>query len=147
MLQKTESPKTGSVLLVIGGVFQALFAIMHVGMFFGISRDPALPAAMKPLLYIFNAAVLATVLFFAYASFFRRRELLETGLGRVTCLFIGAFYVQRALVDTMVNSVNTVFLGLLSLVAAFYLLAPFTPRRAVAGHTTEGVALGAASSK
>jgi len=117
-------------LLVTGGIFQALVAIMHVGMFFGISKDPALPAATKPLLYIFNSAVLATVLFFTYASFFRRRELIQTGLGRATCLFIGAFYVQRGLVDAVVNAVNPVFLGLLCLVAAFYFLAPFSDQSA-----------------
>ncbi len=147
MIEKTGSSKIGSILLFIGGVFQMLAVALHVVMFFGISRAPAseLTAAIKPLLYIFNAAVLAMVLFFAYVSFFRRKELIQTGLGRATCLFIAIFYIQRALVEVAVRGVVSPFLGLLCLVAAFYLLPPFTSH-AAGGHAIEGAALGETSS-
>jgi len=85
-----------------------LAAALHVAMFLGFSRASDLPAAIIPLLYLFNAAVLATVLFFAYVSFFRRGDLLRTGLGRATCLFIGLFYIQRGLVEVLVSGVNRV---------------------------------------
>jgi len=59
VIRKTGSPRIGSVLLLIGGVFQALVVALHVAMFLNISRAPVsdLPAAIKPLLHIFNAAV------------------------------------------------------------------------------------------
>jgi hypothetical membrane protein len=143
MLQKTGSPKVASILLLIGGVFQILAGALHVAMFFGISKAPAsdLPAAIKPLLHIFNAAVLVTVLFFAYVSFFRRKDLIQTALGRAICLFIGVFYMQRALVEVAVRGVALTSLGLLSLIAVLYFLAVFTPHRA-GSRAIEGAALG-----
>ncbi len=145
MLQRTGNIKIGSVLLLIGGVFQVLAAALHVVMFFGFARATDLPAAITPLLYIFNAAVLAVVLFFAYVSFFRRKELIQTGLGRVTCLFIGVFYLQRGLVEVAVVGVNPRSLGLLCLIAALYFLAPFTPQTA-GERANEGAVLGSISS-
>ena len=127
----------GRILLIVGGVAQALVVALHVAMFFGISSAPDIPDAMRPSLYIFNAAVLAMVIFFAYVSFFRRSELLQTGLGRATCLFIGGFYLQRGLVEVWVRGVDPVSFGLLCLIAALYLVAPLTPRPAARPATAE----------
>lgn len=145
MIEKTESSKLGSVLLLVGGVFQILAVAVHVFMFFGISKSPDMPGAIRPLLYIFNGAVLTVVLFFAYVSFFRRRELLQTALGRATCIFIGVFYLQRGLVEAVVSGVHPTSLSLFCLIAALYVLAPFTPH-AVEGRPTAGIALGSTSS-
>jgi hypothetical protein len=142
VIDKTGSAKIGPALLFIGGVFQALAVALHVVMFFGISKSPE---ATRPLLYIFNGAVLATVIFFAYVSFFRRRELIQTGLGRATCLFIGVFYLQRGLVEVVASGLNPASLSLLCLVAALYVIAPFTPHP-VGGVASQGVALDGASS-
>jgi len=148
VIQKTGSPKLGSILLLIGGVFQILVIALHVAMFFGIAKAPGadLPAVIKPLLHIFNAAVTAVVLFFAYVSLFRRRELVQTGLGRATCLFIGVFYLQRGLVEVVVRGVSPTSLSLLCLIAAFYFLAPFIPHPA-ANRTIEAAALEGTSAK
>jgi len=119
----------GRILLIVGGVFQALIVALHVWMFFNISSARDLPDAIKPLLHIFNAAVLATVIFCAYVSLFRRRELIETGLSRAICMFIGIFYLQRGLVEAVVRGVAPASLGVLCLIAALYLIAPFASRR------------------
>jgi len=71
--------------------------------------------------------------------------LIQTGLGRATCLFIGIFYIQRALVEVVVRGAVSPFLGVLCLVAAFYLLPLFTSH-AAGGHAIEGATLGETSS-
>ncbi len=52
-----------------------------------------------PSIELIHAAVLTAVLFFAYVSFFRRRELIETVFGRAVGWFIAVFYVQRGLTE------------------------------------------------
>jgi len=127
----------GRILLIVGGVFQVLIVALHVSMFFGISRAPDLPGDIRPLLHIFNAAVLTVVIFCAYVSFFQRRELIQTGLGRATCLFIGVFYLQRGLVEVVVRGIHPASLAPLCLIAALYFIAPFAPRHARGPETAE----------
>jgi hypothetical protein len=119
------------VLLVVGGVMQILAAAIHVAMFFGLSKAPQMPEGIKPLLYIFNAAVLTVVLFFTYVSLFRRRELIETPMGHAVCWFAALFYVQRGLMGALVHGPNPMDLGIMLAVAALYAIAatPAWPRR------------------
>ena len=107
-------------LLIAAGVVQVLVTVLHVGIFFGIASSTELTEANKVMAHIFNAAVTVTVAFFAYVSLFRRRELLATGLGRATCLFMGVFYLQRGLVEVVVRGFNPVSFGLLVAIAALY---------------------------
>ncbi len=85
------------ILLAVGGVMQVLIALLHVTMFRGIALS-RLPADFKVTAQIFNAAVLTTVLFFAYVSFFEVRSLTQRRFGRAVLLFVAIFYLQRALV-------------------------------------------------
>lgn len=77
------------VLLVIGGIVQVALAAVHVAMFFA-----PLPASAKPTAYALNGCVTVVPLFFAYLCFFRRRELVETAMGRVLCWSIVLFYAH-----------------------------------------------------
>ena len=108
------------ILLSIGGVVQVLLAGLHVFMFFGMERAKGIPSGLKPLLHIFNAAVLTVVLFFAYVSFFQRRALAETPLGRAVCWFIALFYLQRGLTELVVSGLNPIMLGAMLAIAALY---------------------------
>jgi hypothetical protein len=120
-------------LLIIGGIVQVLVVALHVTMFFSLARAKEIPVGLKPTLCIFNAAVLTTVLFFAYVSFFRRRELIETVFGRAVASFIAVFYVQRGLTEVLVNGVHPVSLGMMLAIAALYAVAAVpsrTPRAA-----------------
>jgi len=69
---------------------------------------------------------------------------MQPGIGRGTCLFIGLFSIQRVLVDAVLRTPEPLFLGLLCLIAALYLLAPFMPQRA-GDRATESSALGGGS--
>lgn len=118
------------ILLVTGGVIQILITLLHVGIFFGISRSAELSANAKLTSYIFNAAVTAVVLFFAYVSFFHRRDLIETPLGRVVGFFVAAFYLQRGLVEVFLRGINPLNLGLSLAIAALYVVAVWPSPRA-----------------
>jgi hypothetical protein len=119
----------GSTLLTIGGVVQLLILALHLAMFFGFASAATLPADVKPTLHIFNAAVTTLVAFVAYVSFFRKRELLTTGLGRAVCLFVAVFYLQRAVVEVVVRAFDPVFFPILCAIAAIYAVAAFAPAR------------------
>jgi len=121
------------VLLIIGGIVQVLIVALHVTMFFGLARTKEIPPGLKPTLYIFNAAVLTVVLFFAYVSFLWRRELIETVFGRAVGWFIAVFYVQRGLTEVLVSGLHPVSLGMMLAIAALYAVAAVpsrTPRAA-----------------
>lgn len=118
------------ILLVTGGVIQTLITLLHVGIFFGISRSAELSANAKVTSYIFNAAVTAVVLFFAYVSFFHRRDLIETRLGRVVGFFVAAFYLQRGLVEVFLRGISPLNLGLSVAIAALYVIAVWPGPRA-----------------
>lgn len=120
------------VLLTIGAVVQILVLALHVAMFFGLSRTTEVPDSVKGSLYIFNAAVATAVAFFAYVSLFRRRELMETPLGRVICGFVALFYLQRGVVGTLVRGFDPVDIVVFSAIAFLYVFvaAPRRPRQA-----------------
>jgi hypothetical protein len=118
--------KARSAVLIIGGIVQVLVAALHIGIFSsiaareipGIAADDL--AKIKVFMYLLNAAVLATVLFFAYVSLLRRRDLIATPLGRATAVFIVLFYVQRAVVEVIVSGFNPAPFTLLIAIAALY---------------------------
>jgi hypothetical protein len=111
------------ILLITGGVIQILITLLHVGLFFGISASAELSPNAKISSYIFNAAVTAVVLFFAYVSFFHRRDLIETRLGRALGFFIAVFYLQRGLVEVFLRGSAPLNLGLSLAIAALYVTA------------------------
>ncbi len=114
------------ILLAVGGVFQLFFSAVHVGMFFGIAAVAGLSPAARTTAYLFNAAVLTTVLFFAFVSFAHWRDLLATRLGRTVAGFIVLFYLQRGLVELFISGLNPVILGLCLVVALLYAATVFT---------------------
>ncbi len=116
------------VLLIAGGVFQILFVAVHIAMFFGLAKANEVPQGVKPLMHIFNAAVLAVVLFFAYISLLRRRDLAETSMGRAVCWFIALFYLQRGVVAAIVQPFNPVDFGVMMAVATIYGLAAYSSK-------------------
>jgi hypothetical protein len=117
-----------SILLVIGGVIQILIIALHISIYFGIASSPDLAASTKVSLHIFNSAVLATVVFFATVSLFRRRDLLGTNLGRIVSWFIAVFYLQRGFVELFLRGFNPVTLGLSIIIAALYAVAAIPPK-------------------
>jgi hypothetical protein len=117
-----------SILLLIGGFFQGLIVILHIGIFFGIASSGDLSASTKVTFHIFNAAVLTTVVYFAYISLFRRKEMIDTPFGRMTAAFIALFYFQRGLVDVFLRGIDPVVLGLAIIIPLLYII-PILPSK------------------
>ncbi|MFZ5434286.1 MAG: hypothetical protein ACOZB3_11010 [Calditrichota bacterium] len=88
------------ILLLIGGLLNALLTIFHV-LFWKLFDWPAKLMYMTPddraLMQVFNIHGVLTIGLFTYVSLFHRRELLTTGLGRVMCIAIAVYYYVRAL--------------------------------------------------
>lgn len=128
--------KTKSILLLIGGIVQALIVALHVTMAFGIQGQPA-PSGLTPetwtglkaSMQVFNATVLTAVLCFAYVSLFKRAELLSTSLGRTVCAFIALLYLQRVVVAAVLRGFDPGFGLLLLGLAAVYAFAALPARR------------------
>jgi hypothetical protein len=117
------------ILLVIGGIIQILILALHIGMFFGISSSSDMPTNFKISAHIFNAAVTVTVLFFAYVSLLRRKDLISTKLGHIICIFTALFYLQRGLVELFLRGFDAVTLGLCIVITAIYIIAILPPKK------------------
>ena len=104
-------------------------SLLHIAIFWGIATNTELTSGSKITSYIFNSAVLITILFFTYVSIFKRSDLISTNLGKIICVFIALFYLQRGLVETYLRGINPVNLGLSILIAGLYIIPLFPPRR------------------
>jgi hypothetical protein len=98
-------------------------------MFFGISSSSDMPTNFKISAHIFNAAVTVTVLFFAYVSLLRRKDLISTKLGHIICIFTALFYLQRGLVELFLRGFDAVTLGLCIVITAIYIIAILPPKK------------------
>jgi hypothetical protein len=124
-----RSNKMKSTVLLIGGILQTLIVLLHIGGFFGVALDPNLNAHTKESLNIFNACVLTIVTFFAYVSLFRRRDLIETTLGRIVCGCIALFYLQRGIVGASLRGIDPVDIGPMLVIAALYIFTILPSKR------------------
>ena len=116
-------------LLFVGGIFQVLIILLHIGMFFGIASAAELAAYAKQSLIIFNASVLTAAAFATYVSLFHRSELIGTGIGRVICWFIAIFYLQRGLVELFIRGFDITSLIMTGVMTGIY-MAVVIPTRA-----------------
>ena len=92
------------VLLIAGGILNALFAVFHLalpslaqwqGTLCAISTDN------QAVMYTLNLAVALTLLVFAYVSVFHRRDLLTTNLGKALGISIALFWLVRAVAEIL----------------------------------------------
>jgi len=90
-----------NTLLALGGVLNLVFGAYQVWLGRAIRASANLLPIDRGLLQIFNLGTTILVLFFAYVSFFHRRELVETGLGRTTLIFVFAFYLVRLIAQLL----------------------------------------------
>lgn len=122
------SNKTKSVILLIGGIVQVLITILHITIFWGISSNSTLLPAVKITSHIFNAAVLTSVIFLAYVSLFRIKDLINTRIGNIICIFAAVFYLQRGFVELYLRGVNFSSLALSIIIAMLYII-PILPSK------------------
>ena len=86
-------------LIVIGGLYNAAFAIFHLGFWkiFGWKRDlVSLTPANRAIMQVLNLCLIFSFLIFAYISIFHTAELVATGIGRALLALIALFWLLRA---------------------------------------------------
>ena len=86
------------ILLIIGGVINLLFVLVHIAMAKPINEvlGPLSPEFL-PIVQMLNIHVAFTLLIFAYLAIFHWRELLTTRLGHVTAMAIALFWFLRGI--------------------------------------------------
>ncbi len=116
-------------LLTAAAILQATLAARHAVAFFQPATPADLPERLGRSFSGFNAAATIVVVFFAYLSFFKQRELVETRLGRILCWFIALVYLQRVILDVLVPGFDEPrLIGALGATVLLYLTVAASPR-------------------
>ena len=80
-------------LLATGGVSQILFGLFHLWMSKGIQSLQGISSDVRATMQALNVGGTMLVFFCAYACLFHRDELLSTGLGKATIIFIALYHI------------------------------------------------------
>ena len=86
-----------NTMLLIGGVFQILLGALHIYLSRQIQIAPGIRPGDRALMQALNVGGMLMIFFFAYVSFFCRRELVSTQVGRAVLVLVCLFYFVRAL--------------------------------------------------
>jgi hypothetical protein len=89
----------GEIILIVGGVFNAAFAVFHAFFWklFGWKEDLAkLTSLNRAVMQILNLCLTFVFVIFACISFIHAAELQTTGLGRSLLLLMAVFWYLRA---------------------------------------------------
>ncbi len=127
-------------LLLVGGVVNLLFGLFHLWLGNQI-RLSSLPEGVRGLMLAFDLGGTLFIFFFAYASFFRRRDLESTRLGQATLALCALTYWVRAVEELVLFSFTPAVFFSCFLAGAIYVAAlllttgraPATPPPAQAG--------------
>ena len=109
------------ILLVAGGVLNALFFLFHLLLGYQIHHLGQLAPQYRALMEALNVGGVLFIFFFAYVSFFHGKELLETRLGQVVVLLVAALYLSRAAEEFFLFRFTAAIFGSCALVAAIYI--------------------------
>ena len=85
-------------LIIAGGIYNLGFAVFHLTFWkvFRWKQDLALISRLNSGIFqIINLCLTLVFFFFAYISFFQINDLLNTGLGNATVIFISLFWFLR----------------------------------------------------
>lgn len=109
-------------LLVIGGGLNVLFGLLHIWLGWEFHHAPYLSPDVRALIEMLNMSAILFVFFFAHASFFCKREMLTTRLGRAVLVLILLVYVSRAVEEVILSPAFSAFIfAACLLVAGVYL--------------------------
>jgi len=84
------------VLLLIGGILNTLFLLLHLLLGYQIYHLTQLAPPLRGLMEALNVGGVLFIAFFAFASFFCQADLLHTRLGRTVLALVAALYLSRA---------------------------------------------------
>ena len=107
-------------LLVAGGILNTLFFLFHLLLGYQIYHFAQVTVPYRALMEALNAGGVLFIFFFAYASFFHGKELLETGLGRAVLALVAALYLSRAAEEFFLFKFTAAIFGSCVLVGAIY---------------------------
>ena len=111
-------------LLVIGGGLNVLFGLLHIWLGWEFHHATHLSPDDRALMEMLNVGAILFVFFFAYASFFCRKELLSTALGKAVLVLILLTYLSRAIEEVILPpTFSIVIFAACLLVAGVYLAA------------------------
>ena len=111
-------------LLVIGGGLNVLFGLLHLWLGWEFHCATHLSPDDRTLIEMLNVGAILFVFFFAYASFFCRKDLLSTALGKAVLVLILLMYLSRAIEEVILSpAFSIVIVATCLLVAGVYLAA------------------------
>ena len=111
-------------LLLIGGVMNGFFTIFHIWLGWQIQMLPDLLPDYKALMQMLNVGVVLIIALATFVSFYCRRDLLTTDLGKTTMILIALFYGTRAAEEIILApSFSPMIFGICLVVAMIYVLA------------------------
>ena len=126
------------ILLLIGGVINLVFSLLHLTLGKALNWSETLSCLTpdnRATIYTLNAHLAFTCLVFAYLSLIHRKDMLNTGIGRAVTAAIGLFYVLRAVNQVIYNGLSapgTPFGVILFLSISLLYVVPTLWRRRVA---------------
>jgi len=107
-------------LLVIGGVLNSLFFLLHLVLGYQIHNLTQLASGYRGLLQALNVGGVLFIFFFVFVSFFCQAELLETKLGRAVLVLVSALYLSRAVEEFFLFNFNLVIFVSCTLTGIIY---------------------------
>ena len=111
-------------LLVISGGLNVLFGLLHIWLGWEFHHATHLSPDDRALMEMLNVCAILLILFFAYASFFCRKELLSTALGKAVLVLILLMYLSRAIEEVILSpTFSAIIFVTCLLVAGVYLAA------------------------
>ncbi len=126
------------ILLIVGGIINALFALLHITLGKAMNWNETL-ACLTPdnraTVYLLNTHLAYTCLVFAFLSIVFRKELTTTRIGRATTAAIGLFHILRAVTQVIYTGVSVTdapFGVILFLLVSLLYMVPTFSKRSVA---------------
>ena len=128
-----------NALLIFGGAANLLLALFHMA-FWKFFDWPASLAPIsldnRAIIQVANLHLILIIGAFAYVSFYYRRELVSSGIGRAFVGTVASFYILRAanqfIFWEMANAESIVIVVLSLIIAAAYAVPFLTSRRLAA---------------
>jgi hypothetical protein len=115
------------ILLIIGGIFNAIFGVFHIWMARGIHLSISFSPETRSLMQAFNVFGIIVVFYFAYISFFQQQDLLSTKLGKTTLALVALVYLSRAIEEFILFEFSFIIFFSCVLVGGIYIFLLLLP--------------------
>jgi len=118
------------ILLLIGGLLNALFVVFHIRLGWQIHLIQTIPPGSKALMEMLNAAGIIFIAFIAYASLFCVRDVLGGVLGKVVLFTAFLLYISRAIEEIIISTrFSTLEFSVCLVMGVIYLIPLLRPEK------------------